>query len=65
MQEVIQRPHRQPISADFCVMLQQQHFDGSNPAVARNYRAEFKEYVTFQTRQGSINTLDIFKNMFY
>ena len=59
MQEMIQQPQYQSISGDKCVMLVQYCLDGTNPIVARI----FKKYVTFQTRQGSINNLYEFKNV--
>ena len=45
-------------------MLSQQNLAGSSSSAATYYGATFKIYVSFQTRQGSINTFTEFKNMF-
>ena len=37
MQQLMQRTYHHPISAEKCVMVQQHHFDGSNPSAARNH----------------------------
>ena len=42
MQQLMQGPHRSSASARKCVMLTQQHFDGSNPRVAKNHWAAFE-----------------------
>ena len=52
------RSHRQQTSVDKCVMLPQQHFGSSNPGTTINPWAAFEKYITFQPRQGSINTSD-------
>ena len=61
MQQLTERPHRQPSSADTCVPLPQQHFNGSNPSIARNHWTAFEKPVAFQTRQGIINIFNEFK----
>ena len=64
MQKHMQQPQCQPTSVDKCVMLPHQHCDGSNSCTARNHSTSYETYLTYQTRQGNINTFDKFKTMF-
>ena len=41
-----------------------QHFNDFNPSTARNLQVCFEKYAAFQTKQGSINSFDKFRNMF-
>ena len=58
------QPQHQPASTGKCVTLLQYNFDGSDPSSGRSYWTTVTKLVTFQRREGSINTSDEFKKMF-